>query len=306
MKRISGPWLGMLEILAAAILWGTSGAFAKYLFNNNISPYDLAQARLSLSFVILIVFVAIFNRKLLRVEKKDLGFLALFGIGGLALVQFTYMFTISVTNVATAIFLQYLAPGIILLYGLIRRTEHVSSVKLTALTLSLLGGFLIVKGTVGGLGLEPIGALSGLGSAIAFSFYTIYGKYGLKKYNAWTLLTWGVGFGALAWWLYQPPFVLIARYDITSWLQFLYIAVMATVLPFGLYFMGLKKLSAFRANLIATLEPVVGAFAAYLFLGERLNSTQGFGSSLVLLSVVVIQLAAKNEEVIIHKGVKIR
>lgn len=275
--------------MGAATLWGTSGTFAKFLFNNDVGPADLAQARMSMSFLILVVVLAVFNRALLRIQWRDLKFMALFGIAGLGLVQFSYLFAISATNVATAIFLQYLAPALILSYGLLRGVERFSWSKLAALALSLLGGYLIVIGAAAGFGLAKIGVLAGLISALGFSFYTIYGKYGLQKYDAWTLLTWGMFFGALAWGLYQPPSALFAKYDSMAMLEFLYIAVAATVIPFGLYFKGLKNLSAFRTNIIATLEPVIGAITAYLFLHETLSLIQALGCLLVLSGVVLIQ-----------------
>jgi len=289
MRAVPRRWVGILQILGAATLWGTSGTFSKYLFNNEVAPNDLAQARLTMSFVVLFLAVGIFERRLLRIHWRDLGFMAVFGIAGLGLVQFTYLFAISSTNVATAIFLQYLAPALILIYGLLRGIEKPSWSKFMAVGLSLLGGYLIVIGTASGFALATIGLVAGLVSALGFSFYTIYGKYGLEKYNSWTLLTWGMFFGALAWWLYQPPAVLLIKYDSMAKLQFLYIAIAATVIPFGLYFKGLTNLSAFRTNLIATLEPVIGAVTAFIFLGETLSVLQSLGCMLVLGGVVLIQ-----------------
>jgi len=289
MLVISKRGVGMLQILGAATLWGTSGTFAKFLFNNQVVPADLAQARMTMSFLILFLVLGIFNHSLLRIQWRDMGFMALFGIAGLGLVQFSYLFAISATNVATAIFLQYLAPALILIYGLVRGIEQLSGAKFAALGLSLFGGYLIVVGTSSGFALATIGIIAGLVSALGFAFYTIYGKYGLEKYDSWTLLVWGMFFGALAWCFYQSPTVLITKYDSMGKLEFLYIAIAATVVPFGLYFKGLKNLSALRTNLIATLEPVIGAITAFLFLGETLSLLQILGCLSVLGGVVLIQ-----------------
>ncbi|NLP44973.1 MAG: EamA family transporter [Peptococcaceae bacterium] len=280
--------VGILQVFMAAVLWGTAGTFAKYLFNNQISPFDLAQVRLTLAFIFLVGFITLFDRRLLRIDLRDLPYFIIFGIVGLALNQFTYLFTISLTNVATAIFLQYLGPALILIYGLLTKTEKPKKLKFIALAASVLGGYLIVLGTSTGLGLSTLGLISGLASAFVFAFYSVYGKYGLAKYSAWTLLVWGFGFGTLAWSLYQFPWVTIANNQ-SALPEFLYIAVLATAVPFGLYFQGLKNLSAFKTGLIATLEPVVGAFSAFLILGEILNWIQLLGCAFVLIGVVLIQ-----------------
>lgn len=286
-KRRQG--LGILQVFMAAFLWGTAGTFAKHLFNNNISPFELAQARITLSFLVLLLILLIMDRKLLRIELKDLPYFAILGMVGLGLTQFTYLFTISLTNVATAIFLQYLAPALILIYGLFRRIEKPSLLKFLALGASVLGGYLIVLGTTNGLGLSTLGLISGLTSALLFAFYSIYGKHGLTKYNSWTILTYGFGFGALGWAFYELPWVPVMNNQ-HALFQFLYIAVFATILPFGLYLIGLKNLSAFKAGLIATLEPVIGALSAFVFLGEVLNGIQLLGSGFILMGIVLIQV----------------
>ena len=50
----------------------------------------------------------------LSCRRRSLPFLALFGVAGLAMVHFTYFKTISLTDVATAILLEYLAPILVL------------------------------------------------------------------------------------------------------------------------------------------------------------------------------------------------
>jgi len=279
---------GIFQVFTAAVLWGTAGTLAKYLFNNQISPFDLAQVRLTLAFIFLAGFMALFKRSLLAIELRDWPYFLIFGIGGMALNQFTYLFTISLTNVATAIFLQYLGPALILVYGLVTKTEKPQKLKFLALAASVLGGYLIVVGTSAGLGLSTLGLLSGLASAFVFAFYSIYGKYGLAKYSPWTLLTWGFGFGALAWCFYRLPWITIAN-NLNALPEFLYISLLATAVPFGLYFQGLKNLSAFKTGMISTLEPVVGAFSAFLILGEILNWLQVLGCALVLTGVILIQ-----------------
>ncbi|WP_274378765.1 EamA family transporter [Desulforamulus profundi] len=57
-------------------------------------------------------------------KKCDLLYLAVLGIGGIALNQFSYLYTISQTNVATAVFLQYLAPGIVAAYAFLFQGER--------------------------------------------------------------------------------------------------------------------------------------------------------------------------------------
>lgn len=289
MQKFPEHLRGAVLVISASVLWGTAGTFAKFLFNSAISPCDLVQARATLSFVLLVVFIFFTDRSLLSIRWRDLPFFLVFGIFGLGLNQFAYMLAISQTNVATAIFLQYLAPALVLLYGVLRKTERITSVKLLALAFSVLGGYLIVRGTASGFGLNSLGVMFGLLAAFSYAFYNIYAKHGLARYHPYTLLAGAMGVSAIGWCVYQLPHVLLFRYDGAVYLQFLYIALMATIIPFGLYFNGLKSLSPFRAGLLSTMEPVVAAVTAFAFLGEHLNIIQVFGCVLILAGVAIIQ-----------------
>lgn len=284
---------GFLFILCADFLWALSGSLAKYLFNQAVSPFDLVQVRLTLSALLLGLFLALMRPAQLRIEKSDLLYMAIFGLFGMSMVQFTYMFTISETNVATAIFLQYLAPIFILAYGLLLGREQVTVLKLTALIAATLGGYLILTGQAGGLSITRIGMISGLLSALAFAFYMIYGKYGLSKYPPLTMLFWGMAVGSLAWFFYQPPWVTVAPFHLRDWLFFFYIAVFSTIIPFACFFKGLHLLNPVVAGITSTMEPVLASLIAFLFLGERLSLLQTAGCGLILAAVLFVQVGAE-------------
>ncbi|MCL6612939.1 MAG: DMT family transporter [Peptococcaceae bacterium] len=294
---MSGQLKGFLFILLADFLWGLSATLAKYLFNRQISPFDLVQIRLTLSFLLLAAWLAVLKPGLIRISRGDIPYIMIFGVFGMAAVQFTYYYTISETNVATAVFLQYLAPAFILLYGLITRRETVSGPKLAALAGATAGGLLIVKGTAGaGMAVTVPGLISGLGSAAAFAFYTLYGKYGLARYSPWTLLAWGMGVGGAAWTLYRPPWVTFSSYGGGDWLFFLYIAVFATIIPFGLYLKGLSLLPPLITGITSTLEPVMAGVISYLILGEVLTAMQITGCALIIAAVALLQLKPEGRE----------
>ncbi|MGE5372670.1 MAG: EamA family transporter [Solirubrobacterales bacterium] len=286
---ISEQWKGVGFVLGADALWALSGSMAKYLFNQHISPFHLVQIRLTLSALILAVFLAVTRPALLKIERSDLRYLLIFGIFGMALVQFTYLFTISETNVSTAVFLQYLAPAFVVLYETVAWRQELRPVKAAALVLALVGGLLILKGPGGwALSVTPIGLASGLTSAAAFGFYIVYGKYGLSRYHPLTLLVWGLGLGALAWAIARPPW-LLPSFSTRDWLFFLYIAVFATIIPFGLFFKGLNHLTPAVTGITSMMEPVLAGLFAFVLLNEVLSLPQLAGCALIIAGVLIIQ-----------------
>lgn len=288
-------WQGLIFILSADLLWALSATAAKFLFNNQVNAFDLAQLRITLAFILLFFYLLIFNRPLLKVKKSDYGYMIIFGIFGMTAVQFSYMYTISQTNIATAVFLQYLAPIFILIYAFITGKENINKAKAISIVTAIIGGYLIVKGTGSqGLAITRPGLLVGLASAWFFAFYTIYGKYGMRRYSPWTLLCWGMGAGSLIWCLYQWPWQTFLQHSITEWGFFLYIAVFATIVPFGLFFKGLQQLTPVVTGVTSTMEPVLAGLMAFLILGETLTIWQIIGSLLIVIAVTLLQTVPAN------------
>jgi drug/metabolite transporter (DMT)-like permease len=225
------------------------------------------------------------------VRVRDLPYLAVLGIAGLALVQISYYSAIANIHVAAAILLQYMAPIFILFYAATFMKEKITTAKLAALLLAF-SGCALVAGVyrVDFLKLNLVGVAWGLASALCFSFYTLYGQAALKKYSAMTLFAYASGFGAILWWIVNPPHAFFSiHYSPLTWLAFLYVTVLGTVVPFVLYFMSLAHLEASRTSITSTLEPVVAGVVAFFFLGEKMGFLQIVGGILVIAAIVLLQ-----------------
>jgi len=276
----------------AAIFWGLSGAMAKYFFTQTLTPLVLVTVRLTLSGLLLLLLISICRPGLLRLRPADIGKVFFFGIAGMAAVQFFYLYTISQLNVATAVFLQYLAPALITIYAVCWKKERLGRAGLLSLLLALGGSALIVADqALIGLGLHWAGLLSGFASALAMAFYVLSGKNLLERYNSWTMLCYGLLCGAIPFWILESPRAIYnLHFGWQTWLFFGYIVLFATLIPFGLAFMGLRYIKPGPASITLMLEPVMACIFAYLLLGETLSGIQLAGCSLILAAVVVLNL----------------
>lgn len=286
-----GPMAGYLCAVAAAMLWGVAGPVAKYLFNQGVTAVALTQIRMTLSFVLMMVFFLLARRDLARIGPKDIPYLAMLGIGGFALVQIAYYSAIARIQVAAAILLEYMAPIFILMYAAIFMKEKVTRAKLGALILAV-AGCTLVAGiySLDVLKLNLPGVAWGLMSAAAFAFYTLYGQAGLRKYNVLTLFTYSSGFGAIMWWVLNPPHIFFAtQYQPSVWLAFLYIVVFGTIAPFVLYLKALEYMEASRVSITSTLEPFFAGLIAFLFIGETMGALQVLGGALVIAGIILLQ-----------------
>jgi drug/metabolite transporter (DMT)-like permease len=291
--RLRGYGLAAL----AAACWAGGGLTAKWLFNGTgfrVGPAELSAARAILAAAMLFSYLLIARRSALKVRLRDLPFLAMFGVFGLAAVHYTYFATIELTNVPTAIVLEYLAPILVLGVSVAFLGERLTWALPAGVALSVTGCALVV-GVIGGQGLRvtPTGIAWGLASAVFFAGYTVMGKYAAGRYSAWTLLTYGLGFASIFWLVFLggPGPVVSLLSDPVRFTGVTIMAFASTVVPFGAFLKALNYVDATKASITATLEPVIAATAAYLIpaVYEPLTTLQLVGGLLVLAACVVSQ-----------------
>jgi drug/metabolite transporter (DMT)-like permease len=283
---------------SAAFLWGTSGVTARFLFSNEVRPFDLLLVRTVGAALLHWLWLGFTAPALLKLAWRDLPRLAVFGIIGLAFNQGCYYLALKLTSVGYALLLQYTAPLLLLAYGVLTQTERVTAAKLCAGVLAVLGCALMMGGQAGGwAALSWPGTLAALGSAVAFAFYSAYGQRLLRRYDSRTVLTYAFSFAGLAWLVLNPPWrVAWQRFDQQTWLFVAYLTTLATVVPFGLYLTSLRHLEPSRANLTSALEPVIAATLAWAWLGEAMRPWQVVGGTAVLSGVVLLQLESRRRQ----------
>ena len=119
----------------------------------------------------------------------------------------------------------------------------------------------------------------------------------MHRYRPWTVLFYALAFSALTWHVVYPPFTYLhAGYSPAQWGWIFYIAIVGTILPFGLFFAGINHIRSTRASITATLEPIFAGFLAFIFLGERLLLLQMIGGCMVILAIVLLQLQQEHDE----------
>lgn len=289
---VLAPRWGYLFATLAAVLWGVSGSAAKYLFINGVTPFHLVQLRLTIAAAGLLLCLLLRNPVLLKIARRDIPYFAVFGCIGMAGVQFTYLFAISKIHVAAAILLQYLAPAFIALHAVIFFRDRLNHIILLALGGAFTGCYLVVGAyNLNLLAMNLLGIVSGLLSAVGFAWYSIQGEYGMRRYSPWTVLFYAMFFGALTWNVCLPPLEgFLLKRPAVVWGWILYIGVLGTLVPFGLFLEGVNLIRSTRASITATLEPIMAGILSFFFLHETMGFGQLFGAGLVVLSVIVLQL----------------
>src|SRR5262245_24957433 len=286
---------GYLLAAAAAVLWGFSGVVTKYLLRRQMRPDELLVFRTSLATAILIVWLGLKSPQLLKVRRGDLLSLILLGMVGLALNQGFYYLSLTMISVGCSLLLQYLAPVHLMIYGVLSKTERVTGGKIAAAFTAICGCALMVLGQQGGIArISLAGVMCAIGSGLCFAFYTAYGKQVLRSYDPRTMITYTFLTSAVVWLTIRPPWKIDwAGISFSMWAFFIYLAGVATILPFALYSASLRHLEASRSSLTSMLEPVIAASVAWLWLGEKMEPMQIAGGAAVVGGVLLLHIESR-------------
>ena len=156
--------LGLSLALAAAVLWGLNGVAAQDLFQRHgVDPRWLVTMRMvGGGFVLLAVFRPGWPRRHLR-------WLCLWAVLGLAAAQYTWLAAISLSNVATATFIQYLYVALTAAWQMMRGEVRRMPVRLAAVAAAGTGVALVIlgqRGAVAGLQVSVLGIVFALSAVM--------------------------------------------------------------------------------------------------------------------------------------------
>lgn len=277
------------SILAAAALWGIIGVWNRRLMAGGLSPYSIVVVRNCGGLVLLTAVMALRDRSVFRVERQHLKYF--FGTGVVSVVLFTvcYFSCQEICSLAVASILLYTAPAIVVVLSALLWREPVTKKKLLALGLTLVGCALVCGVFSGALTVTGGGIALGLGAGFFYALYSIFGRYALAHYGPMTVTVWTFVFAGVASLVLVRPAELAALAQPSMALTAVGLVVCSTVLPYILYTRGLARVEAGKANILASLEPVVASVAGVVLFGEPMSPLTAAGIVCVLAGVYILR-----------------
>ena len=299
------PRLGYLMAASAGVLWGVNGAVSKTILTSGLSSERLAQVRSLGAAAGLLAILAVAAPRRLPLTRRELPYVVVFGVGGLALVQFFYFLAIERLAIGIALLVEYLAPLIVALWARFVQHARVRRRIWVALALALTGLGLIVDAFGGGAALSTSGLAFALAGAFAYALYVLLAEHVVGGRDPVSLLAWGFLFASVFWAVVVPwwSFPTGSLTEVTSlggrladhsapvWALALWMIVLGTIVPFFLLVSALRHLSATTVGIVAMIEPVVGALVGWVWLGESLDGVQLAGAAVVFVAILLAQTA---------------
>ncbi len=292
--------VGVGLVLAAATLFAVNGTVSKLVLASGLSSQRLVEIRCVGAAVVLCLLALARDRRSLWVSPRELGFVVVYGVVGVAMVQWLYFVALSRIPVSLALLIEFTAPLMVAVWVRFVLGRPVRRRLWPALALVLVGLALVAR-VWAGLTVDGWGVAAAAGAAAALAVYYLLGERGVARHEpvslaALTFVAAAVFWSAvLPWWTF--PFdrlgadVDVLGRGVPAWVLVTWVVVLGSVVPWLLVLNGLRRIGAARAGLVGTFEPVVAGGVAWVVLGEQLTLVQIVGGIVVVGGIVLAETA---------------
>ena len=300
MEKKKNQALGILIVLAAAIIWGSTGVAGEYLINQRgLSSAWITTYRTTLGGLVMLIILGIrMKGELFKVWKnrRDAIQMIIFGLFGVGFNLYFYMLAVQHTNAPTATTLQYLSPTMIVIYTAIRNRKFPSVKEIIAVICALGGVFAIsTHGNLHALAITTTGLIIGLFAAFFLAFYSVFPKHLLSKYGsvytfAWAQFVAGILMNIIRCPIWKFSMPAGGALDLPLILVLAYQLIFGTMISYCIYLVGVTMIGPSKASMLSSIEPVATAALAAVLLATPLVFMDYVGVVLITICIIVLSI----------------
>ncbi|MDH2429854.1 DMT family transporter [Sphaerisporangium sp. TRM90804] len=286
--------------VTSSLCFGFSGPMAKFLGAGGLTPLQAVWVRMAGAALLLVLLLAVFRPKALRIPPGRLGFFAAYGLIAVAGVQALFFTAITRLPVGVVLLLEFTSPVVVVLWvRFVRRVRLARSAYAGAVIVVI--GLGVVVEAWRGLALDGIGLLLGLAAAACCAGYFLMSDGFGDDVEPLGLIVWGLAGAAVVlaplsrpWEIPWGAFTTQATLGgntLPVLAAALWLVAIATVLAYFTGVVAVRRLTAAVGATVASLEVVAGAVIAWFLVGERLGAAQIIGGAVVLAGALLAQAA---------------
>ncbi len=286
---------GIFITAIAAAGFGSTTIFAQLAYDLGANIMTLLSFRFGLASVLFLVVLKLSNVQWNLTLKQVLTLIAL-GFAGYAVFTTIYFYGVSLIPASLAGFLLSIYPIIVCVVAYLLGDEVMSQPKCVAL-LSSVAGLIFVLGPT----FEQINILGVISVLLAATLYSLYvvGSNRLLRTVHWLPGSAVITMSAAGFFLSGGIITNQLTLDVNRGVLYcgIGLALLATLLAIGGFYLGLSMIGPAKASIVSTLEPLVTAIVASIIFGEQLTIGQLLGGSLIILSIIILQKAREEKYV---------
>lgn len=273
----------MFYILTAIFLWSSLGIVIRL---SGLEVHILIFFSSVIS--VLVAGSLLFREDLRRSIPSKKRLFPLFALGPLSLINsYSFFYSYKNTTVANAVLTHYTAPLFVAILAPILLKERLTPKIVLALIMSMTGLWIMFNpSTKDILSLflsgdrNTRGIISGLLSGIAYAFIVITFRIFSQNYHP-LILTFAQN---LIISLILLPFSYLSKGLVQGLWAIITMGIVHSTIAPGLYFRGLRTVSANRAAILGYLEPLCAILLGFVFLDEVIGIRTIIGGSMILFS----------------------
>ncbi len=292
-RGAAGPkGVGFIMVAVSAAAFGTLAILASFAYRGGATVLGVVVLRFGIT--ALLFWGALVFRRLPAWPK---GLWQLWLLGGMlyALQSVLFLAAVEYTSPALAALLFYVYPVLVVVLAALSGQGAITRTGMMGLASSVLGLVLVLG--LSRSGFTWVGALLGLGTAVVYSVYIVFGQTVIERHDpivatahialsaTVTLGVVGVITGALDYHRFGP----------TGFAASVLIGIIPGALAIFMFLAGLRRIGAARAAMLSMLEPVVTVVLSAAVLGEGLTPPQVLGGTAVVAGALASMLPGASQ-----------
>ena len=285
--------------ILAGILWGATGIFIRKSMALGMNSITVISSKVSIASIIMIIFITIYNKSLLKIKLKDIYIFISAALLGMFAVNVFFNESVHLLSLSLAAVLLSLSPIFVLIMSYFLYKEKITTIKIISMILAFLGCVLVSNVLSSKINLSFRGIISGLLAAFFYALYSIISKKALQK-----------GYHSLTITLYAFIFISIIIAPFTNWELIINLvkndpinisvfmimhSVLVLIMPYVFYTISFSFMDAGKASILASCEPIASTIFGIIFFNEIPNIPSIIGIALTVTALTLLSMPSKKK-----------
>ncbi|MEI0478618.1 DMT family transporter [Brachyspira pulli] len=288
--------------ILAGILWGATGIFIRKSMTLGMNSITVISSKVSIASIIMIIFITIYNKSLLKIKLKDIYIFISAALLGMFAVNVFFNESVHLLSLSLAAVLLSLSPIFVLIMSYFLYKEKITTIKIISMILAFLGCVLVSNVLSSKINLSFRGIISGLLAAFFYALYSIISKKALQK-----------GYHSLTITLYAFIFISIIIAPFTNWELIINLvkndpinisvfmimhSVLVLIMPYVFYTISFSFMDAGKASILASCEPIASTIFGIIFFNEIPNIPSIIGIALTVTALTLLSMPSKRKSIL--------
>ena len=257
----------------------------------------LSGLRFAVASAILLTLVALLERPLPRLTRRDLGVLTLQSFAGIFAFNVLLLYGLGYTSAAEGGIVTSTTPAVAAALAVIVLGERWSGARTAGVALVVVGilALNLAGGGLGTRGARPlVGNLLVFGAVVGEAVFVVCSRVAAQRLPPLVVAT---AISALGFVMFLPIAALemrafpLSHLAVTDWTIVAYYGVLVTVVAFLLWARGVARVPASVASVFTGVLPVSALALSHVALGETITAWHLLATALVAAGIVVLARA---------------